>query len=189
MIYWYSLLFTAFFSWWGQEVNSNRDLFMLSEGAISFNSSAPLETITASTTEIKGAIDPATNKFAFSIGVSSFQGFNNPLQQDHFNENFMETNLFPVATFAGKIIEKIDFEKDGEYTVRAKGKLKIHGVKRERIIKSVIQVKEGRLLVKSVFTVLLKEHNITVPRIVHQKIAKEILVSVDVIFDRSASQP
>ena len=184
MIYWYTLLFTAFCAWQNPNSNPNRDLFMLSEGQITFNSSAPLETITASSAEIKGAIDPATHKFAFSIGLSSFEGFNNPLQKDHFNENFMETNLYPVATFAGKIIEKINFKKEGDYTVRAKGKLKIHGVTKERIIKSNILIKDGKLLVKSVFSVLLKEHNITIPRIVHQKIAKDILVSVDVIFDR-----
>ncbi len=184
MIYWYTLLFATFCAWQNPNSKPNRDLFMLSEGQITFNSFAPLETITAASSEIKGAIDPATHKFAFSIGLSSFEGFNNPLQKDHFNENFMETNLYPVATFAGKIIEKINFKKEGEYTVRAKGKLKIHGVTKERIIKSTILIKDGRLFVKSVFSVLLKEYNITIPRIVHQKIAKDILVSVDVIFDR-----
>lgn len=164
----------------------NRDLFFLSEGQISFTSSAPLETITASTSQIRGAIDPASHKFAFSIGINSFEGFNSPLQREHFNENFMETVQFPSATFSGKIIEKIDLQKDGKHEVRAKGKLMIHGVKRERIIKSTIIVKDGNLFVKSFFSVLLKEHNITIPRVVHQKIAKDILIAVDVVFDKSS---
>ena len=164
---------------------ASRPLYKLTEGSVTFSSDAPLEFITATSQQVRGVIDPANQKFAFSIGLASFEGFNNPLQREHFNENFMETKLFPNATFSGKIIEAIDFEEDGEYAIRAKGTLSIHGVKRERIIKSTLLVDQGKLYVKSLFFVLLKEYNITVPRIVHQKIAKEIMVKVDVVFEKS----
>ena len=97
----------------------------------------------------------------------------------------METEQFPNATFTGRIIERIDLRKDGQYEVRAKGKLHMHGVKRERIIKSILEKKGEVIHLKSFFTVLLKEHDITVPRIVHQKIAEEIEVTIEATLTKS----
>lgn len=149
-----------------------------------FKSDAPLEIIEAKSKKLKGAIDAKKRTFAFTIPISSFQGFNSPLQREHFNENYLESLEFQKATFTGKIIEQIDFSKDGKYTVRAKGKLTIHGVTQERIIKSILEIKKGNLYVKSTFTVLLDEHKIRVPKIVHQKIAKEIIVRIDAVFKK-----
>jgi hypothetical protein len=45
--------------------------------------------------------------------MQTFEGFNSALQREHFNENYIESNRFPDASFNGKIIEDIDFAKDG----------------------------------------------------------------------------
>lgn len=153
-------------------------VFLTKNGTVHFKSDAPLELIEASSGELHGAIETENRTFAFSIGTKSFQGFNSPLQQEHFQENYMEVKRFPNATFTGKIIETVDLSQNGTYTVRAKGKLNIHGVSRERIIKSEVQVKDGKLRLESEFTVLLKEHEITIPKIVYQKIAEEIEVNI-----------
>ena len=160
-------------------------IYKSTEANAYFKSDAPLEIIEAKSTKLKGAINADKRTFAFTVPIKSFLGFNSPLQQEHFNENYLESLEFQNATFTGKIIEKIDFSKDGKYTVRAKGKLLIHGVSQERIIKSILEIKEGKIFVKSSFTVLLDEHKIRVPKIVYQKIAKEILVNVDVVFERN----
>ena len=68
-------------------------------------------------------------------------------------------------------------------SVRAKGILTIHGVARERIIKSTLRVQGNTITVKSAFTILLSEHNITIPKIVYQKIAEEIKIEVDAEFN------
>lgn len=147
-------------------------------GSISFSSDAPLELIRASSNEMKGRVDMSKKIFAFSIRISSFNGFNSPLQKEHFNENYMESVQFPNASFSGRIIEDIDLTKDGSYTVRAKGNLTIHGVTQERIIKSDLVVKDGKVSLRSNFTVLLSEHNILIPKVVHEKLASEIKVEV-----------
>jgi len=148
-------------------------------GKITFKSDALLEVIQAKSGKLRGAIDPANNTFAWSVEIRSFEGFNAPLQREHFNENYMESPKYPRASFTGKIIEKVDFQKDGVYVVRAKGKLSVHGVEQERIIKSTLEVKASKLTVRSAFTVPLSDHNISIPKIVHQKIAEEIEVSVE----------
>jgi polyisoprenoid-binding protein YceI len=151
-------------------------------GNINISSDAPLEIIKASSQELKGVIDIDKRTFAFLINNRSIKGFNSPLQQEHFYENYIEAKKYPISTFEGKIIEQIDFAKNGEYIVRAKGILTIHGVAQERIIKSSLRVSDNILYVKSRFTVLLSEHNITIPKIVYQKIAEEITIDMDAEF-------
>jgi polyisoprenoid-binding protein YceI len=147
-------------------------------------SDAPLELIKASSTKLQGAIDADKRTFAFSIPTSSFKGFNSPLQQEHFYENYIEVKAYPVSKFEGKIIEQIDLLNNGNYTVRAKGKLNIHGVEQERIIKVQLRVSDGVIYAQTDFTVILQDHNITIPKVVFQKIAEEIKVLVEVEFDK-----
>lgn len=153
-------------------------IFATNTGMISFRSEAPLELISAESKELKGAVDADKKTFAFRIRIRSFEGFNSPLQKEHFNENYMESVKIPEALFSGKIIEDVDLTVPGTYTIRAKGVLNIHGVPRERIIKSDVEVKNGVMRIKSNFTVMLSDHNIPIPRVVKEKLANEIKVEL-----------
>lgn len=156
-------------------------------GSITFKSDAPLELIQAASGEMKGIIDIDRNAFAFSVYMNSFQGFNSPLQREHFNENYLETVKFPKASFSGKIIETIDWTQDGTYEVRTKGKLQIHGLQQERIIKSTVVITEGKIKLDAKFTVLLEEHQISIPKIMFQKIAEEIQVTIGAQLEKQSS--
>lgn len=153
-------------------------LYGISSGSIIFRSDAPLELIKAISTGLKGIFDAEKKQFAFTLNVNSFKGFNSPLQQEHFNENYLESNKYPRASFEGKIIEDIDLKKNGLYSIRAKGNLTVHGVTQERIIKCELSIKNNVVSIKSNFTVLLADHNITIPKVVHEKLASEIKVEV-----------
>lgn len=155
-----------------------QNVYEVEKGEVSFHSEAPQELISASSKQLKGAINVGKKTFVFKIGISSFMGFNTLLQKDHFNENYMESTVFPEATFIGKIIEDIDYTKDGEYSIRAKGKLKIHGIEKERIIKAQIAIKTGAIYITSAFVVALADHDIKIPRVVSEKLAPDINVSV-----------
>ena len=85
-------------------------IFRCDNGKVSFKSDAPLEVIKAKSAKLRGAIDPANQSFAWTVEIKTFEGFNNPLQREHFNENYMESKRYPKASFVGKIIEKIDFQ-------------------------------------------------------------------------------
>jgi YceI-like domain len=154
-------------------------IYKLSKGIISFRSDAPLEIIKASSDELRGIIDTGKKQFAFSVKIKSFKGFNSGLQKEHFNENYLESDKYTDATFIGKIIEDVDFLKNNTNNVRAKGILNIHGIPQERIIKSEITIKNGIITVRSNFTVLLSDHNIPIPKVVHEKLASEIKVEVN----------
>ena len=152
------------------------------DGVVAFKSDAPLELIEARSNKLQGLLDLQQRTFAFSLPVASFEGFNTPLQKEHFNENYLESRRFPKATFSGRLIENTDLSVDGVYDIRAKGALSIHGISLERIIKATVRVENGRLTVQSNFTVLLAEHGITIPKVVHQKIAEEIQVQIKATF-------
>jgi polyisoprenoid-binding protein YceI len=153
----------------------------LEHGTISFISEAPLETIEATSNNLKGVLDAQANRFAFSVDLNSFEGFNNALQKEHFNENYLETPRFPKATFSGKLIDKV--EPDAvKQTIRAKGTLEIHGVEIERIIEVTIYKNGTHYSFSSEFSVPLTDHGITVPKLVHQKIAETVVVHVNGAF-------
>lgn len=165
-----SLFFACIF------VSSSAQRISVSNSRMIFTSNAELELITATSDEVNGLIDPATNQFAFTVDIKSFEGFNSALQREHFNEKYLESEKFPSARFSGKIIEPIDFGVDGSYNVRAKGVLDIHGEKQTRIIKTKIRIQNGALYLEARFFVPLSDHNISIPTIVSQKIATEIEV-------------
>lgn len=159
--------------------NPKPGTFSTENGRVSFRSNAPLEVIEAQSKRLKGIIDPSARTFAWVVEVKTFEGFNSPLQREHFNENYLQSNAFPRAYFSGKIIEEIDFGKNGTFDVRAKGRLVIHGVEQERILKGKLEIQGRELKLNARFSVPLTDHQIAIPRIVHQKIAEEIEVAVE----------
>jgi len=160
-------------------------LYKVKSGKIIFTSTAPLESIKATADELTGYIDVMNRNFTFSVKNKSFKGFNSPLQQEHFNENYMESDKFPISSFTGKIIENVNLAVDGSYDIRAKGTLEVHGIKQERIIHGNIIIKNQQANVTSDFSIQLQDHNITVPRIVNQKINQEIKVNVQITMAKS----
>lgn len=154
--------------------------FVTTKGEINFTSNAKLEVIKAASNKVQGIIDPTNEQFAFIVKIQSFEGFNSNLQQQHFNERYMETDKYYDATFSGKIIEPVDFSNDGIYDVNAKGVLIIHGVKQLRIIPGKLKIEKGILQINSNFAIPLADHNIKIPTLVNEKIATEILVSLNI---------
>jgi len=159
-------------------VSQDSDMYRTASANVSFVSDAPLELIKASSTDLDGILNSSTKEFAFLLSINSFVGFNNPLQRIHFQENYLESNVYPNAIFKGKILENVDLTADGSYQIRAKGSLNIHGEENEVIIPVSVMTKDGQLNIESAFIVILKDYNIRVPRIVNQKIAERIQVKI-----------
>lgn len=149
----------------------NGQIYSGIDGSLSFTSDAPLEVISAKSENLQGALDLSKKTFAFKLYIRSFDGFNSPLQKEHFYENYLEADLYPNATFTGKIIENIN---EGENKVRAKGLLSIHGVENEVIIMIDVNKEKEIITFKSDFKVKLDDYNIELPKIVYQKIAETV---------------
>jgi hypothetical protein len=159
-------------------------LYRGEDGFVSFASDAPLEFIRAESNALKGLVDPESGTFAFQLATQTLTGFNSPLQQEHFYENYIESEKYPTASFSGRIIETVDYEKPGRYEIRAKGILDIHGVKQERIIKVDLEVGKEQFKANSTFMINLEDHNISIPKLVTQKIAEEVEVNIAVTLKK-----
>lgn len=155
------------------------------DGKAYFLSDAPLEMISATSHSLIGVLNIEDRQFSFSIPVNTFEGFNSALQRTHFNEDYLESDIYPQATFKGKIIEEVNLGIPGQYKVRAKGKLNIHGIDNDRIIRCDLSVESSSIKGKAEFTVFLDNHNIKVPSIVNQKIAEEIHVEIEFVMQAS----
>ena len=162
--------------------------YFTNNAQVNFSSDAPQEVISATSNSMRGLIDTEKKTFVYKVLIRTFTGFNSALQKEHFNEKFLESEKFPEAIFTGKIIEDIDFNVSGTYTIRAKGKLIVHGVEQERIIKTEITIKNGEIIFNTNFSVVLAEFNIKVPKVVHEKIASEIKVQVKGVLKKKTLQ-
>ncbi|PIY10641.1 MAG: YceI family protein [Flexibacter sp. CG_4_10_14_3_um_filter_32_15] len=175
----YSVVFIALLFVFQSSFSSvSAQRYVLEESKVYFFSSAPMEDIEANNKDCKGVIDTKTNAFSFRIPIKSFV-FSSSLMQEHFNENYMESEKYPNATFKGKIEGDYDLKTDGTYNVVAVGDLEIHGKKQARKIPSQILVKNGKASIKSTFDVKLEDHNIEIPSLLFQKIAESIKVDMN----------
>ena len=129
---------------------------------ISFLSPTPIENIAAVNTASKPMLNTATGDLQMKIVMTAFV-FEKPLMQEHFNENYVESEKFPNAFFKGKINEKIDYTKDGDYKVTATGKLTIHGIEKDRTIEGLVWVEGETIMLSSTFKVAFADHGVVIP--------------------------
>ena len=144
-------------------------------------SKTPIEDIQAVTKNAYGILNLESGELQFGVSVKSFQ-FRKSLMQEHFNENYMESDKFPAAKFKGKLNIPIDTSRDGEYQVIATGDLEVHGVTQKRSISGTIKVSKGKLEINSAFDVKCKDHNIKIPSLVFKNIAETIRITLKGTF-------
>ena len=149
---------------------------------ISFNASSPSspEKIEGVNNEVANILDAKTGEIVFQVLVKSFK-FERELMQEHFNENYMESDKFPKSDFKGTItnITEINFSKDGTYTAKVTGKLTIHGVTNEVSIPGTITVKGNTITLKTKFSIKLKEYKVDVPALVADKVSKDASITLE----------
>ena len=156
-------------------------LFITQAGETSFFSETPLENISALNKQVAAIINTSTSEVAVRIQNVAFH-FPNKLMEEHFNENYIESEKYPNSTFRGKFQEVIDFKKEGVYDISAKGILEMHGVKQERVIKGKLSVGKEQLTFVGNFDVKLADHKIEIPTLVMTKIAESLTVKNRFVF-------
>jgi polyisoprenoid-binding protein YceI len=155
---------------------SNAQLFITTNGEVSFFSKTPMEDIEALNKNVSSIINTATNEVAVQMRITNFV-FPNKLMQEHFNENYLESEKFPSATFKGKIKESVDLTVPGTYPITAAGSATIHGITRPIELKGTIVSTGSGLALTCSFDVKLVDYKIDIPKIVFAKIAEVIKVS------------
>jgi hypothetical protein len=157
-----------------------QNLYMTRSGQISFYSKTPMENIEAVNNEVTSMLNPATGEIVFAVLIKGFR-FERALMEEHFNENYMESDKLPKASFQGKIsnLTAVDFKKDGSYSVTVSGELTIHGVKQQVSTSGTLLVSKDKISVSSSFPVKPGDYKINIPSLVAEKIADTIEVKVN----------
>ena len=157
---------------------------MTRTGHIWFESHTPVEDIEAHNNQTMSVLNTETGEIAFAVLIKGFQ-FEKALMQEHFNEKYMESDTYPKSTFAGSVVNLADIplDQDGEYAAQAKGTLTIHGVSKEVETSGMIEVKEGKVMLKASFPVEVADYEIKIPSVVRDNIAKTINISVDLSYE------
>lgn len=157
-----------------------QEVFTSQKSSISFDGGKNIEALNQSSKFIYRASD---NSLVALINIKDFV-FPNSLMQEHFNENYMESDKFPEASFVGKI-ENFDKSKlssiKGSFS--AKGKITIHGVTREITMPlQIFSNDKGEMEIQSQFKIRLADFKIKIPKIMFVKISEEADVNVSASF-------
>lgn len=150
-------------------------------GKISFNASAPgSPEVEAVNNEVANILDAKTGGIVFQVPIKSFK-FERELMQEHFNENYLESDKYPRSDFKGNVtnLNEINFDKDGSYNAIARGKLTIHGITNDITVPGLVIVKGNTILLKAKFSVRLLDYKISIPSVVADKVAKEAIIILE----------
>jgi polyisoprenoid-binding protein YceI len=157
-----------------------QDKHFTKTGKIEFYSKAPMEDIEAKNKTVAAILDTKTGALQFSVLMKGFE-FPKALMQEHFNENYVESDKYPKAEFKGTISNNssINYATDGTYPAQVKGKLTIHGITRDITAPGTVKVENGKIAATSTFNVLVSDYQIKIPAVVKDKISNTIKVTVD----------
>nr|WKN36588.1 YceI family protein [Tunicatimonas sp. TK19036] len=164
--------------------NSHAQRYQLASSEVSFFSEAPLENIEAVNTKARSVFDASKGEVAFMIPISGFQ-FEKALMQEHFNENYLESDKYPNATFEGQF-QDFDPDNSAEQEVTAEGKLTIHGVTHTVEIPGTIQKGADGWDMEATFPITITDYKIKIPKVVFYNIAEVVDVTVHFIYQTDA---
>ena len=158
----------------------SKDLYMTRNGNVDFFSSTPLEDIKAVNNQVSCVLNKENGQFAFQVPIKAFT-FKNALMQEHFNESYLESDIYPKSIFKGEIIgwDDIQLSQDS-LNILIEGDLTIHGVKNQVRQSGRVWVSSGVIYGESTFSVRLVDYQVKVPKIVRENIAEVIKVNVKV---------
>jgi hypothetical protein len=152
--------------------------YMTRTAHVDFFSSTPAEDISAATEQASAVMDLATQSIAFQVPIISFH-FEKALMEEHFNENYLESEQYPSATFQGLLSGLNPDAAMGEsQQVTATGTLTIHGVSVEREVAGAAVRTESGWQLEARFEVPTEDHQIPIPKLVRSKIAESISITL-----------
>ena len=162
-----------------QQFASAQDTFKTTAGEIKFNASTPLEDINALNKVVNAILKSESGDFASVLLMKDFN-FRKKLMQEHFNENYVESETYPKGYFTGKIENfSMDDLNATAKKYKVSGKLTIHGVTKNISPDVYLSKKGDGISLSSDFIVRPEDYEIEVPKLLWKKIAQEVEVSVN----------
>ena len=161
-----------------------QDKMLTKNGIVTFEASVPsFEEIKAKSSTASCIINTNTGEIASLVLMKSFR-FKIALMEEHFNENYVESDKFPKATFKGKI-ENFDFSKitttATNFTI--KGKIELHGKAKDISITAKIKKGKDGIEIVSDFILNTDDFDIEIPSVVSKKVTKKVNVRFEFVLN------
>jgi len=160
------------------QLSASAQNYMAKSVKVRLFSSTPVEDIRAVNVNAAAVLVGKTREIVVQVPIKGFE-FDRKLMQEHFNENYMESDKYPLAKFKGTIDQQIDFSKDGVYDVKVTGVLTVHGVDQARSIPGKVIVSAGAVQILTDFKVACADHRIKIPTLIITKVAEVINIKLD----------
>jgi len=151
--------------------------YIVDDSNVTFFSYAPVEDIKAESVKMQGVVDFTEKEFFFRIPIDSFI-FPSSLMQEHFNESYLESHLFPFSVFKGNFSNSIEFDEKKTQTINTTGTILIHGVEKEISISTDLFFQGDEIIFSSQFFIQLKDFEVKIPKMFINNIAEEIEIVV-----------
>lgn len=163
-----------------------QDRYGTRTGHVSFFSATPMENVEAHNYKSTSVFDATSGAIQFAVLMKGFE-FEKALMQEHFNENYVESNTYPKAEFKGRVngLPAGALQKPGSYDVNVEGDLTMHGVTKKVTTKGTLVVDPtGVLKASSDLTIRPEDYDIKIPGTVRANIAEEIQVKVRIDYQK-----
>ena len=148
--------------------------YLTREARLDFDAGSPLEDISAFTQSGSAVYDASSGKIGVQVLMTSFQ-FKRALMQEHFNENYVESEKFPKAAFKGTYSQG-----------KVKGALTIHGISQELSVPATLVQEEKNLVLSTKFEIVLADYSVKIPKAVANKISKTAVIQVHAILKETS---
>lgn len=161
--------FTFHFGLLGQN-----NILICRQGKVSFFSYTAVENIEATNNQAVSLFDTDSGEIGVQILMRAFV-FKKALMEEHFNESYVESDIYPKLTFSGKL-KDFDVNRNSDAPVFIRGLMDFHGVQKEMEIKTTLSKENDALVIFGDFITSIDDFNISVPALLAPNISKEIQV-------------
>ena len=163
---------------------SGKNIYFTRSGDVSFYSWTPIEDIKANNSQVTCVLDMETGQTSFRIPIRGFI-FKNGLMQEHFNENYLESEKYPNAIFNGKIEDWKDFSITSEpQQVIISGDMTIHGITNSIKESGLIYQDKQKVSGEATFKIMLEDYNVKIPRILIKNIAESVEIKMNLELNK-----
>jgi len=157
--------------------------YLTNEGQISFYSHTAIEDIKADNMEVASVLVAESGEVAIIVKMTEFQ-FLKKTMQEHFNENYVESEQYPKATFNGSITDPstVDYATKNVYHVKVEGDMTIHGKTNRVSADATIEVISGGIIARTKFMLNPEDYDIKIPKVVRKNISEKLEITVELTY-------
>jgi len=163
-----------------------QDKYLTKTGNITFEASVPsFEEVKAKNEATTVILNTENGEFAALVFVKAFR-FKNALMEEHFNENYAESDAHPKASFKGKLNDFNFSSLETKQELSYSGTLNFHGESKtvEKLPITISKTTNNTITLSGTFKVNVDDFKIEIPKVVSNKLSKNVEVTFNFVLKK-----